>query len=85
MGEMRNVYNISVEKPRCRWEDNIKMCVKEIGYEVWNGIKWLREAGSCEHGNEPSSSIKGRANTVMTVCTFGITCCSNAEPSTSTP
>jgi hypothetical protein len=39
------------------------MDFKEIG---WEGVVWIhlaqdREpvAGSCEHGNEPSSSIKG--------------------------
>jgi hypothetical protein len=31
-------------RPRCRWEDNIKMVLKEQG----------------KHGNEPSGSIKGR-------------------------
>jgi hypothetical protein len=40
MGEMRNVYKISVTKPeekrslgrpRCRWEDNIKMDLREAG------------------------------------------------------
>jgi hypothetical protein len=42
MGEMRNVYNILVGKPvgegplgrpRCRWEDNIRMNLREIGWE----------------------------------------------------
>jgi hypothetical protein len=39
--EMRNVYNIMVGKPegkrplgrsRCRWEDNIRMDLREIGW-----------------------------------------------------
>jgi hypothetical protein len=43
MGEMRNIYNILGEKsllkrpsgrPKCRWEDNIKIYHMEIGYEV---------------------------------------------------
>jgi hypothetical protein len=47
MGEMRNVYGILVEKPdgrrplgrpRCRWVDNIKMDLREIG---WDGIDWI--------------------------------------------
>jgi hypothetical protein len=38
--------NISVGRPRRRWEDNIKRNIKEIWYEdlVW--------ANSCENGNE---------------------------------
>jgi hypothetical protein len=52
LGEKRNAYRVSVGKPegrrplgrpRCRWEDNIKMDLV---------------AGSCECGNEPSGSIK---------------------------
>jgi hypothetical protein len=41
MGEVRGAYNILVERPegrrplgrpRCRWEDNIKMDLREIGF-----------------------------------------------------
>jgi hypothetical protein len=41
MGEVRGAYNILVGrpegrrplgKPRCRWEDNIKMDLREIGF-----------------------------------------------------
>lgn len=50
MGEMRNVYKILVGKPnrkslfrrhKRRWEDNIKMCLKEIGYwdKDWIGLR----------------------------------------------
>jgi len=44
--EMRNVYSISVRKPegkrplrspRRRWEDNIRMDLKDIG---WEGMYW---------------------------------------------
>jgi hypothetical protein len=42
-------------KPRRRWEDNIKTSLKEIGRE---GVEKGQLAGSCEHGNEPSGSIK---------------------------
>ena len=47
MGESRGIYRILVEKPegktplgrsRCRWEDNIKMDVKEVGCGVWTGL-----------------------------------------------
>jgi len=47
MGEMRNTYKILVRKPermrplgKCkhRWEDKIKIYLKEIGSWVWNGF-----------------------------------------------
>jgi hypothetical protein len=47
MGEMRNTYNILVGKPeerrslgrpRCRWEDNIRMDLRGIG---WKGVEWM--------------------------------------------
>jgi hypothetical protein len=43
MWEMRNVFKILIGKPegkrppgkpRCKWEDNIKMNLREIGLEV---------------------------------------------------
>jgi hypothetical protein len=48
---------------RRRWEDNIRMVIREIR---WKGLERIhlaqdrQAAGSCEHGNEPSGSIKGR-------------------------
>jgi hypothetical protein len=50
MGETRNAYRILVgkpegkrplEKPICRWVDNIKMDLREDGM-VWIGLIWLR-------------------------------------------
>jgi hypothetical protein len=50
-GNMINAYKILVSKSERkmslrismhRWEDNIKMDVREIGYEVWTGFIWLR-------------------------------------------
>jgi len=47
MGEMRNLYNIligkperkgSLARPRCRWEDNIRMDVRET---EWKGVDWM--------------------------------------------
>jgi hypothetical protein len=42
---------------RRRWEDNIRMDLREI---EWEGVDWIHlaqdrgpVAGSCEHGNEP--------------------------------
>jgi hypothetical protein len=47
IGEKRNAYRILVGKPegkrplgrpRCRWEDNIRMDLREIG---WGGMDWI--------------------------------------------
>jgi hypothetical protein len=71
-GEKRNPYRILMGKPegksplgrpRCRWVANIKINIGEIGWNgvIWIGLVWLRIGtveGSCEHGNEPSGSIK---------------------------
>jgi hypothetical protein len=51
MGEGRNVYRVLVgkpegkrplERPRLRWEDGIKMNIRQIVWEVWSGFTWLR-------------------------------------------
>jgi hypothetical protein len=49
-------------KPRRRWVDNIKMDLRKMR---WGGMDWIdltqyrdQWEGSCEHGNEPSGSIK---------------------------
>jgi hypothetical protein len=48
IGEMRNAYRVLVRKPeakkplgrsRRRWEDNINMNLRELG---WDGIHWIR-------------------------------------------
>jgi hypothetical protein len=68
MGEERKVYRVlvgkpegkrSLERPRRRWEDGIRMDLREIGLGVWIGFDWLRQgpvAGCCECGDEPSGS-----------------------------
>jgi hypothetical protein len=47
MGESRVVYRVLVGtpegksqlgRPRCRWKDNIKIYLKEIG---WHGVVWI--------------------------------------------
>jgi hypothetical protein len=47
MGEVRGTYRILVgrpegrrplERPRHRWEDNIKMDLQEVG---WEGVDWI--------------------------------------------
>jgi hypothetical protein len=68
MGEGRNVYRVLVEKPegkrslerpRRRWEDGIKMDLREICWRVWSGFIWLGigSLGCCECSDEPSGSI----------------------------
>jgi hypothetical protein len=51
MGELRNVYKIFVRKPEgnrplgrpgCRWEDNVRIYLREKGGKVWTGFFWLR-------------------------------------------
>jgi hypothetical protein len=71
IGDMRNAYNILVGKPyekrpfgrrKHRWEDNIRMVLREIGWEVMACMRLAQDAevaGFCEHCNEPSGSIKG--------------------------
>jgi hypothetical protein len=68
MEEERKVYKVLVGKPegksplgrpRRRWEDGIRMDLREIGLE---GVYWIRlaqdrdRAGCCEYGDEPSGS-----------------------------
>jgi hypothetical protein len=31
-----------LERPRRRWEDGIKMDLREIGWGVWSGFTWLK-------------------------------------------
>jgi hypothetical protein len=50
-----------LRRPRHRWEDNIKMDFQEVGCGGMNWIELAQDrqvAGTCEHGNEPSGSIK---------------------------
>jgi hypothetical protein len=51
MGEGRDAYRILVrrpegrrplDRPRRRWEDNIKMDLQEAGWGAWTGLIWLR-------------------------------------------
>jgi hypothetical protein len=50
-----------LERPRHRWEDNIRIDLQEVG--CW-GMDWIglaqdrQVASTCECGNEPSGSIK---------------------------
>ena len=51
IGERRNVFRVlmgkpegkkPLERPRRRWEDNIKIDLQDVGCGVWNGMSWLR-------------------------------------------
>jgi hypothetical protein len=51
MGERRGAYRALVGKhegrrplgrPRRRWEDNIKMYLRDVGWGAWTGSIWLR-------------------------------------------
>jgi hypothetical protein len=51
MGEMRSAYKILVGKsegkrprgrPRRKWEDDIRIDVKEVTWRQWTGFIWLR-------------------------------------------
>jgi hypothetical protein len=69
MGEVRNVYRVLVGKPegkrpnerqRRRWEDGIRMDLRETG---WGGVRvnspglgYGSLVGACECGDEPSGS-----------------------------
>jgi hypothetical protein len=55
MGEGRNVYRVlmgkpegkrPLERPRSRWEDEIKMDLREMG---WGGVEWIRLAQDRNH------------------------------------
>jgi hypothetical protein len=53
MGENRNAYRILVGKPerkrplgRCRWVDNIKIYLREIGWDV---MEWIDLAQDRDH------------------------------------
>jgi len=45
MEEMRNSYKSLVRKPegkRHRWEDNVRIQLREMGGKMWTGFMWLR-------------------------------------------
>jgi hypothetical protein len=72
MGEGRGVYRVLVARPkgkrplgrpRRRWEDNIKMDLREMGIDGAKCIQLAQDRvqwRACEHGNEPSGSIRKR-------------------------
>jgi hypothetical protein len=50
MGENNSIYGFGgkpegdrpLGRPRHRWEDGIKMYLREIGWGMWSGFTWLR-------------------------------------------
>jgi hypothetical protein len=55
MGENENAYRILVGKPegkrplgrpRCRWEDHIKVDLRDIGWGRMTGLIWLKIVNS---------------------------------------
>jgi hypothetical protein len=64
LGRGRGVYGVLVGRPkgkrplgrpRCRWEDNIKLVLRETGID---GVNWIGCLKIGSNGNEPSGSIK---------------------------
>ena len=58
MGHRRGAYRVLVGKPegmrvfgrpRCRWEDNIKIDIQEVGCGAWTGLIWLRTGKGSRH------------------------------------
>jgi hypothetical protein len=41
-------------RPRTRWEDGMRMDLREIGWRVWIGFDWLRIGTECECSDEAS-------------------------------
>jgi hypothetical protein len=67
MREGRGVYRVLVGRPeckrplgrpRCRWEDNIKIYLREIGIDGATGFGWLRIGSSGRLLWTSSSTIK---------------------------
>ncbi|KAJ4438388.1 hypothetical protein ANN_14333 [Periplaneta americana] len=77
MVEPRNAYRVlfgrperkrPLGRPRRRWEDNIKIDLREVGYDNRDWIKLTRigtMADLCEGGNEPAGSLSKTNNTLQ--------------------
>ena len=66
MRESRGTYRVLMAKPegrrphgrpRRRWDDDIKMDFREVGWGTWTG-SMLQRIGTCDRGDEPSGSVK---------------------------
>jgi hypothetical protein len=49
-----------VGRPRHKWEEHIKMDLREWGLGGWTGFIWLRTGTSGEHSNESLGFMKVR-------------------------
>ncbi|KAJ4448585.1 hypothetical protein ANN_10604 [Periplaneta americana] len=83
MGESKNAYRVLVERPegkrplgrpRRRWEGNIKMDFREVGYD---GREWINlgqdrdQWRTCEGGNERPGSLKASQDACLHPLTEG--------------
>jgi hypothetical protein len=57
---MVNAYTILVGRRRHRWKYNIKVCLDRNSGQDSSDLGCGPLAAPCEHGSEPSGSIKGR-------------------------
>jgi len=55
MGQTRKAIKILVRKPRHKWEDNIRMDLREM---VWEGVDWM-------HLDQGRNQWQALVNTVM--------------------
>jgi hypothetical protein len=59
--------------PKRRWEDGIRLDLREIGLGLWIGFDWLRigtgGGGCCECGDEPSGSCAKESELCLN-CSF---------------
>ncbi|KAJ4433571.1 hypothetical protein ANN_15880 [Periplaneta americana] len=53
-------------RPRGRWEDNIKMDLREVGYDDREWINFAQDRTN--GGNEPPGSLKARSRCLITSC-----------------
>jgi hypothetical protein len=44
--EVRPEWKETTLKTRCKWEDNIKVGLQEVGWVAWTGFIWLRVRAS---------------------------------------
>jgi len=54
--EYKILFGKPLRRPRRRWEDNIRMDLREMG---WECMDWIHLVQDREHGSELSGSIKG--------------------------